>query len=118
MKRGINMTYQLFQTALHWALESGDYEEFKHHAADSIYEEIGLGFKTEERVQEILKFIWNHSFNRNVDFLICESGLGKSEFARAYNIPLNTLQKWLYTDTKPPEYLLDLLAFAIIQDEE
>jgi DNA-binding transcriptional regulator YiaG len=112
------MTYKTFTNSIRLALDAAEYEEFQRHAADSIYEEIGIGFMSEERVQEILKFIWNHSFNRNVDFLICESGLGKSEFARAYNIPLNTLQKWLYTDTKPPEYLLDLLAFAIIQDEE
>lgn len=40
-------------------------------------------------------------------------GLSQSCFARMYNIPLSTLQKWEQGSSKPPEYVLELLARQI-----
>lgn len=39
--------------------------------------------------------------------------LSQSQFARMYHIPLSTLQKWEQGSSKPPEYVLELLARQI-----
>jgi DNA-binding transcriptional regulator YiaG len=106
------MTYQLFQTALHWARESGDYEEFKHHTADALY----AAHDERSAVEAIQHFVWDYAADRTADTLARSSGLTKSELARRYNLPLNTLQKWLYGGSTPSDYVLDLLAFAVLTD--
>lgn len=40
-------------------------------------------------------------------------GISQSRFADMYNIPLSTLQKWEQGNSKPPEYVLELLARQI-----
>lgn len=41
-----------------------------------------------------------------------KSGLTQEGFAKKYNIPKRTLQDWEAGRRNPPDYLLDLLAFA------
>lgn len=40
-------------------------------------------------------------------------GISQSRFADMYNIPLSTLQKWEQGNSKPSEYVLELLARQI-----
>lgn len=42
-----------------------------------------------------------------------KSGLNQSELSRKFNIPLRTIQNWSGKHAKPPEYVLELLNFAI-----
>ena len=42
-----------------------------------------------------------------------KSGLNQSDFSRKFNIPLRTIQNWSGKHAMPPEYVLELLNFAI-----
>lgn len=46
------------------------------------------------------------------------SGYKIAPIARAYGIPYKSLQKWIKEERNPPEYLIRLVAFAIISDLE
>ena len=46
-----------------------------------------------------------------------QTGLSQSKFARAFGIPLATLQHWEIGERVPPKYLVDLIAYvALTQD--
>lgn len=42
-----------------------------------------------------------------------KSGLNQSEFSRKFNIPFRTIQDWKNEKRTPPDYVLELLNFAI-----
>lgn len=42
-----------------------------------------------------------------------KSGLNQSDFSRKFNIPLRTIQNWAGNRATPPNYVLELLNFAI-----
>lgn len=42
-----------------------------------------------------------------------KSGLNQSDFSRKFNIPLRTIQNWNREERIPPDYVLELLNFAI-----
>lgn len=43
-------------------------------------------------------------------------GLSQSEFAKKYNIPVNSIQNWEQGQRKCPEYVLKLLERAVLED--
>lgn len=45
-------------------------------------------------------------------------GISRSAFSRKYNIPLRTLEDWDAGRKNPPEYVLELLERAVLQDKE
>lgn len=42
-----------------------------------------------------------------------KSGLNQSDFSRKFNIPLRTIQNWAGNRATSPNYVLELLNFAI-----
>ena len=43
------------------------------------------------------------------------SGLNASGFARKFGLSLRTLQNWIYGERKPPEYIIKLLGFVVME---
>ena len=43
------------------------------------------------------------------------SGLNASGFARKFGLSLRTLQNWIYGERKPPEYIIKLLGFVVLE---
>lgn len=54
----------------------------------------------------------------NGNFKELLSGRKIAPIARAYGIPYKSMQKWVSGERTPPEYLIRLVAFAIINDLE
>lgn len=46
------------------------------------------------------------------------SGLSRAAFSRKYNIPIRTLEDWDAGKSNAPEYVLDLLERAVLEDKE
>lgn len=44
------------------------------------------------------------------------TGLTQEAFCKLYNIPRSTLEKWESGSRKPPEYLINLLQRAVLED--
>lgn len=44
------------------------------------------------------------------------SGLSRAAFSRAYKIPVRTLEDWESGKRTPPEYVADLLARVVAED--
>lgn len=61
--------------------------------------------------------IGRYGCDRTIETIREIAGLSRAEFARAYHLPLRSLENWESTGansrTAPP-YLADLLAFAVI----
>lgn len=45
-------------------------------------------------------------------------GLSRAEFSRKYKIPIRSLENWESSTNKPPEYLIELLERAIVEDKK
>lgn len=45
-----------------------------------------------------------------------EAGLSRAEFSRRYNIPLRTLEEWDAGRREPSQWVIDLLARAVLED--
>ena len=46
-----------------------------------------------------------------------QTGLSQSKFAKAFGVPMRTLQGWELGERVPPQYLVDLIAYvALTQD--
>lgn len=45
-------------------------------------------------------------------------GVSRAEFSRKYKIPIRSLENWESSTNKPPEYLIDLLERAVIEDKK
>ena len=48
--------------------------------------------------------------------LRASTGLSQAGFAEAYHIPKRTVQDWESGRRKPPDYVVDLLAFKVQND--
>ena len=60
---------------------------------------------------EIISAVRAGDFARLVEL----SGLNASGFARKFGLSLRTLQNWIYGERKPPEYIIKLLGFAVME---
>ena len=45
-------------------------------------------------------------------------GASRAEFSRRYKIPIRSLENWESSTNKPPEYLIELLERAIVEDKK
>ena len=54
----------------------------------------------------------------DVRMIRSQTGLTQQQFAEKYGIPIRTLQNWECGHRQPPEYVSDLLQFAIRHDRE
>lgn len=45
--------------------------------------------------------------------MIKKTGMSSSKFAKAYNIPYNTVASWVRGDRNPPDYVVELLEYKI-----
>lgn len=50
------------------------------------------------------------------DFFTLTKDLNISAFCRVYNIPLRSAQNWVSGERKPPEYLLQLIGYALLSE--
>lgn len=50
------------------------------------------------------------------DFASIVEGLNVSAFCRAYHIPLRSAQNWVSGERKPPEYVVQLIGYALLSE--
>jgi predicted transcriptional regulator len=49
--------------------------------------------------------------------IIKKTGMSVSDFAKAFNIPYNTVSSWVRGERKPPDYVVELIEYKIIKEE-
>lgn len=74
----------------------------------------------DEKLVQLLKACWTYGQDRTAKTLRDITGLSRAAFARKYRIPLRTVENWECFGTssarKAPGYVVDLLAWAVIND--
>lgn len=50
--------------------------------------------------------------------IIKKTGMSVPAFARAFNIPYNTVSSWVRGERNPPEYVLELIEYKINKEAE
>ena len=54
------------------------------------------------------------SFSGTIADIRAASGLSRAEFSRTYSIPVRSLEDWEAGHRVPPEYVVRLLAYAVL----
>ena len=88
-------------------------EEFTEVADDEIQSERELG-----NINKVLKeaFEKAHSNIQPAKVIRNRTGLKRKAFCEKYGIPLRTMEDWEAGKSKAPQYVMDLLERAVIQD--
>ena len=92
--------------------ECGNFDTYVAEVGGSLPPEID-----DARLLPLLSDLWAYGQDRSVASLRKLSGLSRAAFARVYNIPLRTLENWESGSANArtaPQYVLDLLAYAVI----
>lgn len=109
------MTYQDFRRLALDATEIADFDRYIAEVGGSVPETV-----PDAQVIGLLADIHAYANDRTAQMVRTIAGMSRTDFARAYNIPYRTAQNW-ETDTAnartAPDYLLDLLAYAVIADK-
>lgn len=64
--------------------------------------------------QELSSF-YAFSFSGTVSDIRAASGLSRAAFCREYGIPIRTMENWEAGTASPPDYLIKLLAYAVLR---
>ena len=108
------MTYQDFKRLL---MDAGEFTAMDAYIADvggSVPPSV-----TDEQLIPLLTRCWDYAHKRDAATIRQLSGLSRAAFAREYNLPIRTLENWESTSPSArstPPYVLDLLAYAVIND--
>ena len=107
------MNYQDFYRLLTDVSECDDFDTYAAEVGGSLPPEID-----DARLLPLLSDLWAYGKDRNVATLRKLTGLSRAAFARVYNLPLRTLENWESSGSAnartAPQYVLDLLAYAVI----
>ena len=61
--------------------------------------------------------VYAYAHDRSMNAIRAISGLSRAAFARAYRIPIRSLEDWEAGRRAAADYMLDLLAYAVINRE-
>ena len=61
--------------------------------------------------------VYAYAHDRSVNAIRAMTGLSRAAFSRTYRIPIRTLESWEAGVRACPAYVLDLLAYAVINRE-
>lgn len=104
------MNYRLFSRLLRFARLSRSYNEF---VADVPRVE---GWDDSIADTGILYSVWRYSRSGSVRTLIDMMGWSRARFCREYGLTQNRVADWEKGKTMAPRDLLDLLAYAVIEE--
>lgn len=70
-------------------------------------------------VIELLTTIWALGHDGlNVDRILQIGDMSLTNLSREYKIPYRTIQGWKLAERNPPEWLLPMIAYAVLSDAE
>ena len=98
------MTFDLFCSLTVSAGEFADRESFVAEHGVTI---------PDERLYDV----YAYAHDRSMNAIRAISGLSRAAFARDYRIPIRSLENWEAGVRACPAYVLDLLAYAVINRE-
>lgn len=107
------MTYHDFQRVLMDATEFDQLEDYIADVGGSLPPSV-----PDAQLTGILTDCWDYAHDRTLQTLRRITGESIANFAKSYKIPYRTLQNWSASNGanahSAPPYVLDLLAYAII----
>ena len=71
----------------------------------------------DERPADRLYDVYAYAHDRSMNAIRAISGLSRAAFSRTYRIPIRSLEDWEAGRRAAPAYVLDLLAYAVINRE-
>ena len=106
------MTFEAFYALTLNATEFTDPEAFTAECGGSIQGELPI-----EQLLGILVDVYAYAHDRSMNTIRAISGLSRAAFARDYRIPIRSLEDWEAGRHAAPPYVLDLLAYAVVNRE-
>ena len=103
------MTFETFYALTLDASEFTDPEAFAAECGGSIPEDLPV-----DQLLAILADVYAYAHERSMATIRAMTGLSRIAFSRDYRIPLRTLESWEAGVRACPPYVLDLLAYAVI----
>ena len=109
------MTYQDFRRIL---LDASEFEDVEHYIA-----EVGGSLPETIHDKDVIPLMSDlYAFSREHSARCIReiAGLSQADFSREYKIPKRTLENWEtngQSSRTAPEYVLDMLAYAVICDK-
>lgn len=103
------MTFETFYSLTLDATEFTDPEAFTAECGGSVPDELPV-----DQLLAILADVYTYAHDRSVAAIRSITGLSRAAFSRAYHIPIRTLENWDAGVRACPPYVLDLLAYAVI----
>lgn len=97
------MKYADFLHLVDLAASSADFDTFAASCA-------------EEASKSALRLVYAYAKTPTALTIRSFTGKSRAEFCRVYSLPTRTEQDWEREVAKPPRYLCDALAFAVIAD--
>ena len=108
------MTYQDFRRLVMDAEECETLEDYMAQIGGSVPVSV-----PDQQVIPLLTACWDYAHDRTARGARRIAGLSRAAFAREYHLPIRTLENWEAEEStnarRAPEYVLDLLACAVIQ---
>ena len=108
------MTYQDYRRICMDATECADLETYIAEVGGSLPETV-----RDDAIIPTLTAVYAIANDPNVRTVRTVTGLSQAAFARAYNLPLRSVENWESKGNNArtaPGYVLDLLAYAVICD--
>lgn len=103
------MTFETFYSLTLDATEVSDPEAFAAECGGSIPDELPV-----DQLLAILADVYVYAHDHSMNTIRAISGLSRAAFARDYRIPLRSLEDWEAGRRAAAAYMLDLLAYAVI----
>lgn len=107
------MTYNNFLALCAAATECNSFEQYAAECGGSCPPECFSEDDGADLAVELLQFCWEYGRNRSFATIHRLSSLSQAAFARAYGMPLRTIEAWIHDVRTAPPYVTDLLAFAV-----
>ena len=103
------MTFETFYSLTLDATEFTDPEAFAAECGGSIPEDLPV-----DQLLAILTDVYAYAHDRSMATIRSMTDLNRTAFSRDYRIPIRTLESWEAGVRACPPYVLDLLAYAVI----